>query len=391
MQASHLTSRQGTPSPKFVAAALALIVGAALAFAWSGASASSGVTLSYKQSVTSAHFKAENLAELGAGSGFAKLCWQINAKSGTEHSWCAKRSSQTAEWKLTGKRSGAKLKISGSSALLAIVPAEAGLDPGLYKWNVVLTPCAAGPSGATGSSAGTGSDCQARYPASGGETVRIHSLKAVGCAVKGAAQVSQGPRRGKRIALTFDDGPAPDTSQFLSELKRLKIHATFFMIGQQVAGNGAVLKRMLREGHELGNHSWNHANLGGGGGGATSQIVGTNRAIARASGFRPCVMRPPYGSTGSDLVRRVRAQHMTSILWDVDPQDWRTPGVGTIVGTIRGQTHAGSIILEHDGGGNRSQTLAALPQYVRTLKSRGYKFVTVSELLGYKTKYKLAG
>jgi peptidoglycan/xylan/chitin deacetylase (PgdA/CDA1 family) len=101
-------------------------------------------------------------------------------------------------------------------------------------------------------------------------------------------------------------------------------------------------------------------------------------------------MRPPYGSTGGDLVSRVRAQHMTSVLWDVDPQDWRTPGTGVIVNTIRSQTRAGSIILEHDGGGNRSQTLSALPQYVRTLKSRGYKFVTVSELLGYKTVYKLA-
>jgi peptidoglycan/xylan/chitin deacetylase (PgdA/CDA1 family) len=146
---------------------------------------------------------------------------------------------------------------------------------------------------------------------------------------------------------------------------------------------------MMAEGHELGNHSWNHANLGSGGAAATQQIVSTNRAIQRASGFRPCVMRPPYGATSKDLVRRIRAEKMTSILWNVDPLDWRLPGTGTIVNVIRNQTRGGSVILEHDGGGNRSQTLAAIPQYVRTLKSRGYKFVTVSELLGYKTTYKL--
>jgi peptidoglycan/xylan/chitin deacetylase (PgdA/CDA1 family) len=146
---------------------------------------------------------------------------------------------------------------------------------------------------------------------------------------------------------------------------------------------------MMAEGHELANHSWNHADLSAGGGAATQQIVNTNRAIERESGFKPCLMRPPYGATSGSLVSAVRAQHMTSILWDVDPQDWRTPGTGTIVKTIRSQTRGGSIILEHDGGGNRSQTLAALPQYVHTLKSRGYKFVTVSELLGYKTTYKL--
>ncbi|MFT4049548.1 MAG: polysaccharide deacetylase family protein [Solirubrobacterales bacterium] len=391
MHARHLISGQGTPTLRVLTAAIALVVGVALAFTLSGASASSSVSLTYKQSVTSAHFKAENLSELTAGSGYSKLCWEITAKSGGNHTWCAKRAAQNSAWKLTGKRTGVKLQVSGSSALLAVVPQTAGLDPGLYKWNIALTPCADGPTSATGATAAASdsTSCVDRHPASGGETVRIHSLVAVGCTVKGAAQVSQGPRRGKKIALTFDDGPAGDTPQFLNKLKALKVHATFFMIGQQVSGNGAVLKRMLREGHELANHSWNHANLGSGGGAASSQISNTNHAIERASGFKPCLMRPPYGSTGGDLVRRVRAQHMTSILWDVDPQDWRTPGVGTIVGTIRGQTHAGSIILEHDGGGNRSQTLAALPQYVRTLKARGYKFVTVSELLGYKTKYKL--
>jgi peptidoglycan/xylan/chitin deacetylase (PgdA/CDA1 family) len=230
-----------------------------------------------------------------------------------------------------------------------------------------------------------------KYPRTGAQAIRIRSLVPVGCKVKGASQVTRGPRNTKKIALTFDDGPAPDTTQFLNKLDSLNIKVTFFMIGQQVPGKGALLKRMMRDGHELANHSWNHANLGPGGGAARQQLVSTNRAIKRASGFTPCLMRPPGGSTSANLVSTVRSLGMSSIIWDVDPLDWRLPGTGSIVNIIRSQTRGGSIILEHDGGGPRGQTLAALPQYVRTLKARGYKFVTVSELLGYKTKYKLAG
>jgi peptidoglycan/xylan/chitin deacetylase (PgdA/CDA1 family) len=382
----------GRPVARYGAAIVALIAGAALAVSGAGAVAAGTASLSYKQSVTSAHFKAEGLSELAGGSGYSKVCWNIDAKQGATSIWCAKRTSAAGTWRLTGKHAGVKVRFSGDTALLAVDPAVADLSPGLYKWNLSITPCQAAPTSATGATAAVpAADCAVRYPQQGGQTVRIKSLMAVGCKVKGASQISAGPRRGKQIALTFDDGPAGDTPRFLDELKHLKIKATFFMIGQQVGGHGAVLKRMLAEGHELGNHSWNHSDLGAGGGAAAQQISSTNRAIKRASGFKPCLMRPPYGSTSGSLASTVRAQHMTSVLWDVDPQDWRTPGTGVIVNTIRGQTHAGSIILEHDGGGNRSQTLAALPQYVKTLKARGYKFVTVSELLGYRTTYKLAG
>lgn len=381
-------------------ALLALVIGFMLAIAGSGALATGGASITFKQTPKLARFTAKNVDQLLPGSSFDRACWELTARATRARSWCAERTAPNSKrWRLVGSARGAKLSLAGPSATLSIDPQRAAVAPGLYKWSFSISSCIDNPSGATGSTGGTGvsgpsaatpTDCTQRIPISGGETVRIHSVIAAGCKVRGAAQVTTGPRPGKRIALTFDDGPAPDTSQFLRELRHLKVHATFFMIGQQVKGHGALLKKMLRDGHELANHSWNHANLGGGGAAATRQIVDTNRAIQRASGFRPCLMRPPYGSTGRDLVGRVRAQKMTSVLWDVDPQDWRRPGVGTIVGTIRGQTRAGSIILEHDGGGPREQTLAALPQYVRTLKARGYKFVTVSELLGYRTVYRLA-
>jgi peptidoglycan/xylan/chitin deacetylase (PgdA/CDA1 family) len=112
----------------------------------------------------------------------------------------------------------------------------------------------------------------------------------------------------------------------------------------------------------------------------------TNAAIRRATGFRPCVFRPPYGSSGADLVARTRELGMTSVLWSADPADWRTPGAGVITSRVLAQAGPGAIVLSHDGGGPRSQTLAALPGIVAGLRARGYGFTTVSGLLGYRER-----
>lgn len=386
------STSEGRSALALAAALLALLAGAIVAIAFGGsdgAVAATKTTQSYSQSVKAAKFKVSGVNELLPQSPHRKICWQFSAKQGnTTREWCAERKAGGTRWSLSSGVQGANVSVSGSTATLSFNPSKVKIAAGLYKWHFLVTSCSG--SGATGSTGTAAVDCDRRIPKTGGQTIRIRPLVAASCKVKGAAQVQRGPRRSKRIALTFDDGPAPITPKFLNTLKRLDVKATFFMIGQQVGGHGALLKRMMREGHELANHSWNHSSLGGGGGGATAQIVNTNNAIKRVSGFRPCVMRPPYGATSSNLVSRVRAQKMTSILWDVDPLDWKRPGTGTIISTIRNQSRAGSIILEHDGGGPRDQTLAAIPEYVRTLKARGYKFVTVSQLLGYRTTYKLA-
>ena len=230
--------------------------------------------------------------------------------------------------------------------------------------------------------------CEHRLPRVGSYQARVWDVKITGCRRHGAGQVSRGPS-GKRIALTYDDGPSTYTPGFLSELRKLGVPATFFMIGQQVSANASLVRSMLRDGHMVGDHSWNHADLGRGGAGASSQMRDTNAAIRSASGFTPCLFRPPYGSTGADLVSRANAQGMTSVLWSADPLDWRMPGTGSIVSTVLSQASGGGIILSHDGGGPRSQTLAAMPQIVHTLKRRGYKFVTLTDLLGYSERIKL--
>jgi peptidoglycan/xylan/chitin deacetylase (PgdA/CDA1 family) len=186
------------------------------------------------------------------------------------------------------------------------------------------------------------------------------------------------------VALTFDDGPSSYTHQVLDILERARVHGTFFVIGQQVSSRAAVLRRALAEGNAIGNHSWNHANLSGGAGG---QLSSTQAAVRRATGYTPCVFRPPYGASSSLLVGQARSLGLATVIWDVDPRDWSRPGSGAIYSNIVANTRPGSIILDHDGGGPREQTVAALPRVIATLKRRGYRFATVPELLGYRPVY----
>ena len=137
----------------------------------------------------------------------------------------------------------------------------------------------------------------------------------------------------------------------------------------------------------VGDHTWNHANVSGGGAFAAGQITSTASAIQRAAGFRPCLFRAPGGAVSSSLVGVARGLGFTTIQWDVDPQDWALPGSWAISSRILGTVHDGSIVLMHDGGGPRSQTLAALPGVIHALKARGYGFVTVTELTGATLRY----
>ncbi|UTI65243.1 polysaccharide deacetylase family protein [Paraconexibacter antarcticus] len=224
------------------------------------------------------------------------------------------------------------------------------------------------------------SPCVDLVPDAGTFPLRVAPPVPVGCAYTGAREVRRGT--GNRIALTFDDGPAAITSRFLDVLEREHAPATFFVVGRNVAGRGALLRRMLADGDMIGNHSFTHANLAAGGGAAADELRRTQDAIRRESGFTPCLFRPPYGGTSPALVAAAGAQHLTSVLWDDDPQDWRTPGVAAITDTIFREAHPGAIVISHDGGGPRGQTLAALPGVIHELRRRGYRLVTVNELLG---------
>jgi peptidoglycan/xylan/chitin deacetylase (PgdA/CDA1 family) len=260
-----------------------------------------------------------------------------------------------------------------------------GLQVGRFTWTVTST------WADSGGCATPVRACNDRLPDRGSVSGELVPPAPTGCAARGDSYRSNGSRDRKIVALTFDDGPSSYTPQVLDILKRAGVHGTFFLIGQQVSGYASFARRALREGHVLANHSWNHADLSGGAGG---QLTQTNRAIRRATGYTPCIFRAPYGAVSSLLIGQARSQGMLTIGWDVDPQDWSRPGSGAIesggpasAARILGNTRSGSIILMHDGGGPRDQTVAALPRIIATLKRRGYSMVTVPELLGLRPTY----
>jgi peptidoglycan-N-acetylglucosamine deacetylase len=203
-----------------------------------------------------------------------------------------------------------------------------------------------------------------------------------GCTHGGAPFVTHGPRGRKRIAIGFDDGPSDYTSGILRVLRRFDSHATFFEIGQETAGRASTMKKILAQGNEIGNHSLHHEMDP-----SSASLHETNRLIRSATGFRPCDFRPPDGAVNSGLISRAHAEHMVTVNWEVDPRDWAGPGVGAIASNVIANAHNGSIVVMHDGGGDRSQTIAALPAILSHFRHRGYKFVTVAELLGHQFIY----
>ena len=203
-----------------------------------------------------------------------------------------------------------------------------------------------------------------------------------GCTHGGAPFVTHGPEGRKRIAIGFDDGPSDYTPKVLRVLRNFDSHATFFEIGQETSGRHAIMKKILAQGNEIGNHSLHHESYP-----SSGSLHETDRLIRRATGFRPCDFRPPDGAVNSGLISRAHAQHLVTVNWNVDPRDWATPGVSAIASNVIANAHKGSIVVMHDGGGNRSETVAALPSILSHFRHRGYKFVTVAELLGHKFTY----
>ncbi|WP_165845334.1 polysaccharide deacetylase family protein [Streptacidiphilus pinicola] len=187
--------------------------------------------------------------------------------------------------------------------------------------------------------------------------------------------VHKGPHA---IALTIDDGPDPRyTPQVLALLHRYGITATFCQIGEQIARHPALVREVAARGHLLANHTWTHADLTRVTPSAVrEEIVRTSEILDRVAGHQPVFFRAPYGAWSRRVLTECRAHDLRPLDWSVDPRDWSRPGVTTIVRTILRTTRTGSIILEHDGGGDRSETVAALRTVLPRLLDAGYHFVT---------------
>jgi peptidoglycan-N-acetylglucosamine deacetylase len=186
---------------------------------------------------------------------------------------------------------------------------------------------------------------------------------------------------GQYIAMTFDDGPSPETTpRLLDILKQRNIKATFFMIGQNAERNPEIVKRILADGHEIGNHSWTHPPLAKlPDDRVTEEITKTQNAIKNAAGYTPKLLRPPYGSITARQKEWIESQFgLSVILWSVDPFDWKRPGASVIQQRILAGARPGAIILSHD---IHKQTVDSMPTTLDALAAKGYKFVTVSQLI----------
>ncbi|MHB8242246.1 MAG: polysaccharide deacetylase family protein [Solirubrobacteraceae bacterium] len=194
--------------------------------------------------------------------------------------------------------------------------------------------------------------------------------------------VKEGGTRGHDIALTFDDGPGPYTPQVLSVLERMHVRGTFFAIGKMLRYFGESTAREIRDGDVIGDHTESHpmmATLS-----AHDQHEELFEQIARIElldGPRPTLFRPPYGSFDATTLHQLHAMHLLMVLWSVDTDDYRQPGVSVIVQRALEGAHPGAIILLHDAGGIRTQTIAALPIIIAKLRAKGYDLVTVPQLL----------
>src|SRR5213596_742142 len=190
---------------------------------------------------------------------------------------------------------------------------------------------------------------------------------------------------GPYIAMTFDDGPSATlTPKLLDLLAAHKMKATFFVVGQNAADHPEILKRAVREGHEIANHSWSHPNLGKMSDEAVRrELQKTDDAIAAAIGKRPTLLRPPYGSITARQKKWIHEEFgYRIIIWDVDPLDWKRPGPSVVTARILKETHAGSIVLSHD---IHPPTIEAMPATFDQLMKKGFKSVTVTELLAMAT------
>jgi peptidoglycan/xylan/chitin deacetylase (PgdA/CDA1 family) len=311
------------------------------------------------------------------------------------------REARLAYVKITGKQASPQLIItasvaqrSSSTLVASFLPSAIGLEYRPIRWQTISTlrAVACAPPG-SGAPKVPDRGCFELYPAKPA-LLKLHTPVLVGCVASGPSVAYRGPADKREIALTFDDGPSndPPTAQFLHVLEREHVPATFFEIGRQIPEldpRGTLERLMLSDGDMIGDHTWSHPVM-------TrlkparqrAELKETAAAIENATGFTPCLWRPPYGAINHKLVALARSLGFLTIMWDVDPRDWSLPGVGAIYSNVIANAHNGAIVIQHIGGGPRQQTLAALPHEIEKLRAQGYRFVTVDQLLGLQLLYR---
>jgi peptidoglycan/xylan/chitin deacetylase (PgdA/CDA1 family) len=200
--------------------------------------------------------------------------------------------------------------------------------------------------------------------------------------------LAHGPAGQPVVALTFDDGPSPDTAEVLDILAHYQVKATFFVIGQNVQRHPDLARRIVAEGHAIGNHTYSHPLWVAveTPGQVARELDGAAAAIQAATGVYPTLFRPPHGWRSPWMLHLAHRKGYTVVTWSVSPDDWRQPPPGAIAMRVLQRVRPGAIILLHDGLDTRGNppmqnTVDALPAIIEGLQARGYHFVTVPELM----------
>lgn len=343
------------------------------------------------------------ISRRGIASGARQVCLQLEARrtGAPEETVCVSAPGHRARLGLTRAawhrgRVGATHRLRGTvrrgddahTVTAVFSPTALGLPYRSLRWQVW--------------SSATGTICPITAPIDGGShrhlctvtyparppLVALHTPQLVGCVPAGPSLVYGGPADKREIALSFDDGPwsDPPTIDFVDELARLGVTGTFFEIGDQIGEfdpTGSVERAMLADGDMIGNHTWTHPEMTKLSPAAqTTELEQTNEAIRHATGFTPCLWRPPYGATDPAVESLARRLGMLTIDWNIDPRDWALPGTSAIVATVLREAQNGGITELHFGGGPREETLQALPQIVADLRARGYRIVNLVQMLG---------
>ncbi len=191
----------------------------------------------------------------------------------------------------------------------------------------------------------------------------------------------------KVIALTFDDGPWKKTTrQTLDILKKNNIKATFFVVGNALQNNPQLGKQIVDEGHAIANHTWHHWYHFMNPQAAAFEIDKTTELIYKVTGVKTNLFRPPGGHLSNGLVAHAKNKKYATLMWSADSRDFQRPAPATMVNTVLKNARPGGIVLLHDGGGDRTRTIQALPTIIAKLKQQGYSFVTIPELLEMEKK-----
>jgi peptidoglycan-N-acetylglucosamine deacetylase len=262
-------------------------------------------------------------------------------------------------------------------SILAALSLVAGLSVGASGGNTIHqgVPAPTGYFARIKTLSGTG-------PGSFSSTERAAESGAINRTLSYTPFVRLAGKQHRELALTFDDGPGPYTPQILSILMHANVPATFFEVGVLETYFHNSTATIALRGYPIGDHTEGHAPMGKlSPKDQKAQLLEDVTAIRRYGAPFPRMFRPPYGSWDKATLKLLHKYHMLMVLWTVDTSDYRKPGVSAIVHSAVAGARPGAIILLHDAGGDRSQTVEALPKIIKALHARGYKFVTVPRLL----------